>query len=101
MSCQSVAAVFFDRDGTITRPAGYVTRPGQFEISPRAAESLARLSQAGFRCILVTNQSAVSRGMITMDVLREIHAELRRLLEAGGARLDAIYYCPEYYPQLL
>ncbi len=88
------SAVFFDRDGTITRLVGYVTKPCQLEIIPCAAESLVRLAQAGFRCTMVTNQSAVGSGMITVDVLREIHAELQRLLEAGGARPDAIYDCP-------
>ncbi len=88
------SAVFLDRDGTITRLAGYMTRSGLLEIIPGAAESLVRLAHAGFRCILVTNQSAIGRGLMTVHMLREIHAKLQRLLEAGGARLDAIYDCP-------
>ena len=94
MRSNSETAVFLDRDGTITRLAGYVTKPGQLELLPSASESLSRLTKAGFRCVLVTYQSAVGRGMMTVEMLSEIHAKLQRLLEAGGARLDAIYDCP-------
>ena len=94
MSRNLQSAVFLDWDGTITRLAGYVTKPCQLEIIPGAFESLVRLARVGFHCVLVTNQSAVGRGMVTVEMLSEIHVELQRLLEAGGARLDAIYDCP-------
>ncbi len=88
-------AVFLDRDGTITRLDGYLISPNQVRLLPDAAASLAKLKQTGFLCILVTNQSAVGRGMITTDELDTIHAELNRLLAAAGAQLDAIYSCHE------
>lgn len=88
-------AVFLDRDGTINRLDGYLTSPCQVQLLPDAAASLAKLKQAGFLCILVTNQSAVGRGMITTDVLDVIHAELQRLLATDGVQLDAIYSCHE------
>lgn len=88
-------AVFLDRDGTVTEFDGYLTSPSQLRLLPDAAASLANLKQAGFLCILVTNQSAVGRGMITVDELDAIHAELNRLLATAGAQLDAIYSCHE------
>lgn len=84
-------AIFLDRDGTITRLEGYLTSPSQLRLLPEAASSLTRLKQAGFLCILITNQSAVGRGMITVDELDGIHSELQRLLLAEGVQLDAIY----------
>jgi D-glycero-D-manno-heptose 1,7-bisphosphate phosphatase len=84
-------AVFLDRDGTITRLDGYLTSPSQLRLLPEAASSLTRLQQAGFLCILITNQSVVGRGMITVNELDAIHAELQRLLLAEGGQLDAIY----------
>jgi histidinol-phosphate phosphatase family protein len=89
-------AVFLDRDGTITRLDGYMTSPSQVRLLPDAAASLAKLKLAGFLCILVTNQSAVGRGMITTDELDAIHIELQRLLATDRAQLDAIYSCHEY-----
>ena len=94
-------AIFLDRDGTITRLDGYLTSPSQLRLLPEAAASLTRLKQAGFLCILITNQSAVGRGMITVDELHVIHVELQRLLLAEGVQLDAIYSCLERPSHLL
>ena len=61
---------------------------------PGAAEALKKLRRAGFAVVLVTNQSAIGRGMLTEDRLDQIHTEMRRQLAACGATIDAIYYCP-------
>ena len=87
-------AVFLDRDGTIVRSAGYVTQRDQIELLPDAASSIQRLRTAGFRCVLVTNQSAIGRGLLTIDGLATIHKELRRQLAIEEAEVDAIYFCP-------
>lgn len=87
-------AVFLDRDGTITKPNGYVTHPNQLRLLDGAAAALRRLAAHKFLCILVTNQSAIGRGMITVSELARIHAELFRQLEAEDAILDAVYFCP-------
>ena len=88
-------AVFLDRDGTVTQLDGYLTSPSQLQLLPGASASLMRLKKAGFLCILVTNQSAVGRGMMTAETLNTIHAELQRQLSADGVLLDAIYSCYE------
>jgi heptosyltransferase-2 len=86
--------IFCDRDGTINRDTGYVRTPDELELLPGVVESLARLNRAGARLVLVTNQSGIARGFLTPDTLTSIHAGLQTLLQAGGARVDAIYYCP-------
>ena len=88
--------VFLDRDGTVNRDTGYVTSPQELDLLPGVVEAVARLNRAGARVVLVTNQSAIARGFITVDQLQTIHAVLLSRLEAGGARLDAIYYCPHH-----
>jgi heptosyltransferase-2 len=88
--------VFLDRDGTINRDTGYVRSPDELELFPDAVEALARLNRAGARLVLITNQSGIARAMLTHETLRRIHAELGARLESGGARLDAIYYCPHH-----
>ena len=93
---RSRAAVFVDRDGTLTREGEWVRHPGALALVPGAARALARLHDAGFLVVMVTNQSAVARGLITEEGLRAIHAHLESLLESEGAHLDAIYACPHH-----
>ena len=73
----------------------YLSDPARVRLLPGAAEALRRLRRAGFARVLVTNQSAIGRGMLTEERLGEIHDELERQLAASGATLDAIYYCPD------
>jgi D-glycero-D-manno-heptose 1,7-bisphosphate phosphatase len=87
-------AVFLDRDGTLTLERGYLTRPDQFRLLPGAAEAIRLLRENKFTCILVTNQSAVGRGLLTEADLHRIHDELLRQLHPEGAALDGLYYCP-------
>lgn len=89
-------AVFFDRDGTITREGEWIKHPGALELVPGAADGIARLSRAGFAIVMFTNQSAVARGLITESELAVIHARLQEMLASEGAHLDAIYYCPHH-----
>jgi D,D-heptose 1,7-bisphosphate phosphatase len=89
------AAVFLDRDGTLIDHVAYLSDPARVSLLPGAAEALRRLRRAGFARVLVTNQSAIGRGILAEDRLDEIHAELVRQLALHGATLDGIYYCPD------
>jgi len=91
-------AVFLDRDRTIIEDPGYLTEPEAVRLLPGADLALRSLSQAGFKLVVVTNQSAVARGMLTEEGLQQVHAELRRQLAQRGVHLDGIYYCP-YHPE--
>ncbi len=90
-------AVFLDRDKTLIDDPGYLDHPDGVRLLPGVAEGLRRLKAAGFRVVVVTNQSAIARGKVTVAGLETIHAELRRQLTSAGVELDAIYYCP-YHP---
>jgi D-glycero-D-manno-heptose 1,7-bisphosphate phosphatase len=90
------AAIFFDRDGTLTRESDWVKRPEDLELLPHAAEAVRLVSEAGLAAVLVTNQSAIARGLITESDLEGIHAHLARELAKAGAHLDAIYHCPHH-----
>jgi D,D-heptose 1,7-bisphosphate phosphatase len=87
-------AVFLDRDGTLIEHVSYLCDPALVRLLPGTPEALKRLRRAGFALVLVTNQSAIGRGMLTEDRLEEIHTELNRQLAACGVSLDAIYHCP-------
>ena len=88
-------AVFLDRDGTLIEHVHYLVDPKRVRLVPGAADALKRFRRAGFARVLVTNQSAIARGMLTVEGLHEIHAEMNRQLAAAGATLDAIYYCAD------
>jgi histidinol-phosphate phosphatase family protein len=89
-------ALFLDRDGTINREVRYVTRPEQLELLSGAARAIRRLNQAGVLAVVVTNQSAVARGLCTLAELARVHERLRKLLAAEGASLDGLYFCPHH-----
>ncbi|MBI4878933.1 MAG: HAD-IIIA family hydrolase [Planctomycetes bacterium] len=90
-------AAFLDRDGTlICERRGLVRAPGDVRLLPGSGAALRRLNAAGFAVVILTNQSAVARGIIDETALRAIHDELRRRLLRHGARVDAIYYCPHH-----
>jgi D-glycero-D-manno-heptose 1,7-bisphosphate phosphatase len=89
-------AVFLDRDGTLIEDVGYPTRPEQIRILGGVAPALARLAQAGYRLIVVTNQSGIARGLLTEEELNRFHQALDEQLELLGARLDAYYSCPHH-----
>ena len=88
-------AIFLDRDGTIIEHVHYLSDPAMVRLLPGAAEALTRFRRAGFSRVLVTNQSAIGRGMFTAERLDQIHTEMNRQLAARGATIDAVYYCPD------
>ncbi len=87
-------AVFLDRDGVINREVDYLSRVEQLEVLPGAAEAMKALRAAGFKIIVVTNQSGVARGYFSVAQLGRIHRELKRQLAGAGAKWDALYYSP-------
>jgi len=91
-------AVLLDRDDTLIEDPGYINHPSQVKLLDGVAESLAELRAMGYKLVVVSNQSGVARGIVTEQVLGEIHDRLKALLTEKGAYLDAIYYCP-YHPE--
>jgi len=89
------AAVFLDRDGTITQDGvTYITTVDQVVLVPGAIASLQRLQNAGYKLFVVTNQSGVGRGLFTRETVETIHAHLDKLLAESGMRFDRYYVCP-------
>lgn len=88
------ATVFLDRDGTINREVAYLSDPDQLELLSGVSDGLRRLQERGCRLIVVTNQSAVGRGILDEARLAEIHARLDAMLRAEGVEIAAWYWCP-------
>jgi len=91
-------AIFLDCDGTLIEDTGYINSPDQVKLLEGVTEALVELRAMGYKLIVVSNQSGVARGIVTEQVLGEIHNRLRQQLAEKGAHLDQIYYCP-YHPE--
>ena len=87
-------AVFFDRDGTLIDLVPYLTDPGDVAVVEGGVNALQRLRDAGFIMVVVTNQSAIGRGLLDEAGLARIHAVMEERLVESGIRIDGIYHCP-------
>ncbi|MCX5779131.1 MAG: HAD family hydrolase [Elusimicrobia bacterium] len=89
-------AVFVDRDGTLIHERHYLSRVKDIRLFSCAVPALKKLRDAGFKIIMVTNQSGIGRGYLTEKKLLQIHVHLNKLLSAAGVPLDGVYYCPHH-----
>jgi D-glycero-D-manno-heptose 1,7-bisphosphate phosphatase len=85
-------AVFFDRDGTLMDEVCYCADPADVRVLPGMRDALIRLRAAGWFAFLITNQSGIARGKISLADYQAVHRELLRQL---GSQLDASYYCSD------
>ncbi len=86
-------AVFLDRDGTIMHDADYCSHPDQVRIFDGVSAALRRLKNAGYKIIVITNQSGIGRGFFSEKNYRAVEAEVS--LQIGDGLIDATYFCPD------
>lgn len=89
-------AVLLDRDGTLVYPRHYPSQPAELVLYPGVASELRALQQAGFRLVVVTNQSGIARGLFTEEALARMHEHLAAELGRAGVQIDGWYYCPHH-----
>jgi D-glycero-D-manno-heptose 1,7-bisphosphate phosphatase len=89
-------AVFLDRDGTLIEDIPYLGSVDRLALFPWTIDTVRALNRAGLAVVIVTNQSGIARGFMTEAAVHDIHSEISRRLEAGGARVEAYYYCPHH-----
>lgn len=89
-------AVFLDRDGTLIEEAGYLDSLDRMYLYPWTVDALRLLARAGYRRVVVTNQSGIALGLFDEAFVRRTHEALTDRLEAAGAAIDAYYYCPHH-----
>ena len=91
----SITTVFLDRDGVINHDSpDYIKSWAEFRFIPGSLEAIARLTQSGIAVIVVTNQSAVNRGMISLETLTEMHTHMGRAVADSGGDITDIFFCP-------
>jgi D-glycero-D-manno-heptose 1,7-bisphosphate phosphatase len=86
-------AVFVDRDGTLMHDADYCSRPNQVRVFAGVATALGQLKRAGYKIIVITNQSGIGRGFFNEQQYHDVEAEVSRQL--GNELIDATYFCPD------
>ncbi|WP_310604956.1 HAD-IIIA family hydrolase [Anaerosporobacter sp.] len=89
-------AVFLDRDGTINKYVGFLKNKEELELIDGVAGAIKKINRSGYLCIVVTNQSVISRGEVTYGELEEINNKMETLLGLQGAYIDGLYYCPHH-----
>lgn len=88
-------AVFLDRDGVINKNKNnYVKTIDELEIFQQIEIPIKKLKENDFYVIVITNQSAVNRNLISIEQLNKIHLFIQNYLEVFGTRIDRFYFCP-------
>jgi len=87
--------VFLDRDGVINADSpDYIKSWVEFRFLPGSLDAIRQLTQNGFAVVVITNQSAVGRGMISLETLYDIHRRMCREIATAGGKITDIFYCP-------
>ena len=89
-------AIFLDRDGVINEERGLICNKEEIFILPGVKEALRKLKEKGFILIVITNQPAVARGLLSEEELEEIHEFMNKELEG---LIDKFYFCP-HHPEM-
>jgi D-glycero-D-manno-heptose 1,7-bisphosphate phosphatase len=96
MEIMGASSVFMDRDGTINVEVYHLRRVEEMRLLPRAGEAIRLMNDASLKTVVVTNQSAVGRGLLPEFELARIHAKMCDELRREGGIIDAIYSCPHH-----
>ena len=87
--------IILDRDGVINYDSDqFIKNPDEWRPLPGSMEAIARLVQADYHVVVVTNQSGVGRGLFDMPMLNAIHEKMHKTVALAGGRIDAIFFCP-------
>ncbi|AFJ03329.1 Histidinol-phosphatase [Methylophaga frappieri] len=91
-----MSLIILDRDGVINHDSlAFIKSPAEWEPIEGSLEAIARLNQAGYRVVIITNQSGIGRGLLDVEMLNRIHSKMRRMLSQVGGRIEAILFCPD------
>lgn len=87
--------VILDRDGVINEDSdAFIKSPEEWIPIPDSLEAISRLSQAGYKVVVATNQSGIARGLLDIGTLIDIHEKMHRALSSMGGVIDAVFFCP-------
>ncbi len=88
--------IFLDRDGTINREDGYITKVEQIHLYEGTVPALRMLNEMGYRIVIVSNQAGVGKGLLNEDELLKINNAILKILADQGVSIERLYYCPHH-----
>ena len=87
--------IILDNNGVINQSSlTFIKSPDEWKPIPGSLEAIARLTHAGYRVIIATNQSGIGRGLLDMTTFNAINDKMFKAVQQAGGRLDAIFFCP-------
>ncbi len=89
-------AVFLDRDGTLNKEIGYLSKVEDLLLLPGVPEAIRALNEHALPAIVVTNQSGIGRGYYREADMQRVHGEIEARLAREGCHLDGFYHCPHH-----
>ena len=89
-------AVFLDRDGTMIRDVGYLSRLEDIEWFPWSIDAIRLLNRAGFAVCVTTNQGGIGMGYYDEGFVRKTHAEMAAAVTAAGGHIHGWFFCPHH-----
>ena len=90
-----MALIILDRDGVINEDSDdYIKSPAEWQPIVGSLEAIAKLSQNGYKIVVVTNQSGLGRNLFTIEALNAIHMKMNTHLAQFGGVIDALFFCP-------
>lgn len=88
--------IFLDRDGTINKKNGFISKEEEFELEECALEAIKKINKSGYLAVVITNQPSVARGLCEIEDIERIHKKLATVLGREGVYLDDILFCPHH-----
>ena len=88
--------VILDRDGVINHDSEkFIKHPDEWRPIPGSLEAIAQLTQSGWKVVVASNQSGISRGLLDMATLNAINSKMHKAVNHAGGRIEAVFYCPD------
>lgn len=89
--------IILDRDGVINKDStSFIKSPEEWIPLKGSLEAIARLSQAGYEVVIITNQSGIGRGLLSADTLAKIHVRMIDYVQQHGGKIQSILFCPHH-----
>ena len=89
-------AAFLDRDGTVIEDVHYLADPDRVAFVPGAFDALRLLAEAGYKLVIVTNQSGIARGLYSAEQYQAVEDRMEEMLAAEGITIHGAFFCPDH-----
>ncbi|PIE83725.1 MAG: D-glycero-beta-D-manno-heptose-1,7-bisphosphate 7-phosphatase [Candidatus Contendobacter odensis] len=88
--------IILDRDGVINEDSDdFIKSPDEWIPIPGSLDAIARLNHMGYRVVVATNQSGITRGLFDLETLNCIHKKMHQMVQNAGGLIDAVFFCPD------